>query len=302
MQLTNEKLVELIQQGILPKIHLETLYFQNESFINIAICKAFGSNNRQFEDLKQESYITLCECVEKFDGSQGIKFISYFGEALKNMFPRYSYKTAAVKVSANTLSLIAQYEKATAQGLTDNQIAVFLNVPASKIEQIKRAKVQKSVVSLDMPLSDETDSNTLGDTIAAGDSFEDDVIKQVDNERIWDICRRHLQHLQTLPSGYEIIWLYYKKNLSTAEIGQKLNLTVQQVDRKRKIALSYLRRFRDIQAYDDCIYRHTTLAEYKRTFTSSTEAAALFRVSMTEHGGGALLDDLRQQVSHTGGC
>ena len=217
------------------------------------------------------------------------------------MFPRYSYKTAAVKVSANMLSLIAQYDRATAQGLTDGQIAVFLNVPINKIEQIKRAKIQKSVVSLEMPLSDETDSDTLGDTIAAGDSFEDDVIKQVDNERIWDICRRHLQHLQTLPSGYEIIWLYYKKNLSTAEIGQKLNLTVQQVDRKRKIALSYLRRFRDIQAYDDCIYRHTTLAEYKRTFTSSTEAAALFRVSMTEHGGSTLLDDLRQQVTQTGG-
>ena len=237
MDLSNEKLVSLIQGGIFPKEHLETLFLQNEAFTNTIITKCGGKLH--FEDLKQESYITLCECAAKFDSKKKCKFITYYGQALKIMLHEYSARSAAVHIPVNDYTKVKDTIK---------------------------------TISLDTPIKADPDL-TIGDLIPdkAG-SFEDKIINEIDGGRLWQACRRRLNKKQ-----FSIIWLHYVRLKSLKDIAGLFNVSQGCIYDWHKKILRRLKRSPEIQAYNNCFYRHITLANFKTTHTSVVEWAALKR-------------------------
>lgn len=249
MNLSNEKLVSLIQGGIFPKEHLETLFLQNEAFTNTIITK-YGSK-AHFEDMKQESYIVLCECAAGFDGSKGYKFVTYYGQALKIKLHEYGVQAAAV------------------------------HIPVNEYAQVKD-KIK--IVSLDAPLSTETET-TIGDLIpdTAG-SFEDKTIKEIDGGRLWRACRRRLNKKQ-----FSIIWLHYVRQKSLKDIAGLFNVSQGCIYDWHKKILRRLSRYPEIQAYNTCVYRHITLNTFKVTHTSAVEWAVIRREQITRGAAGLML-------------
>ena len=284
MEIDNEKLVDMIRQGgMFRQMHIERLYNQNKGLVIKVIKQCGGADN--LEDLLQESYITLCDCVQQYDPQQGFMFITYYLHAVKNMCGRYGYKTQNVKLSYWMISKIHNYNKAVNMGLTDEQIMLQLNITAAQLDEIRVAKYIKSTVSIDSPIKNsEDDDLIIADTIPdSSAAFEDDVIAKVDGIRLWRICKRHLSKRE-----YKIIYLHYKQDIPYTKIAKNLNISFSAVSSISQNALYKLKKRKEIQAYSDCVYRHTTLNEFKHTHTSSVERAVIYRSQF----GGGLIDDI----------
>ncbi len=81
----NERLYELAKQG--DNQALEQLYKNNLGIIK-KYCKSFAKNPFEFEELQQEAYFVLINCIKNFNPELGFKFISYFAYSLKYRFIR----------------------------------------------------------------------------------------------------------------------------------------------------------------------------------------------------------------------
>ena len=246
MELSNEKLVELIQGGVFPKEHLEQLYFKNESLINILLTK-YGKKG-YFDDLKQESYLTLCESVKHFDPSRGFKFSTFFVKMMRQMLRRYGVECCPVYI------------------------------PEGAYMQVKDSI---KVISLDTPIkADEGEGVTVGDTIPDDTAeFESGIIDEIDGALFWRGCRRRLDK-----AAYYILVQHYKQHKAFTDISAVMKYKYGKVIKIHRKALRRLRRFPEVQEYNCCIYRHTTLNRFKRTHTSEVEAAVMKRVELVGIG------------------
>lgn len=288
MDLSNEKLVEMIQSGIFPREHLEQLYIQNEPLI----IKLIPSYLPNIDDLKQESYIVLCECAKKYDFKQGIKFNTYLGQAIMNMLSRYGYNNAPVKMSAQMLSLAHKYSKLIGQGLDDDIISIKLGVNKKQLEDIKKAYISKDLISLDTPIKNAApdDNLTIADTIADDSAaFEDDIIERLDNSALWGVCKRRLSDI-----GYKVIYLHYKKGMPCTAIAKYLKMGYSTVIDIRRKSLRKLKGLEEVQAYNNYFYRHISLSQFRTTQTSTVENAVLKRLDILDKFGEKLLNELAQ--------
>ena len=83
--MTNEELVMEIQQG--NKDKLNDLWLQVSDFIR-SCAREFNAGDFE-EDLVQESYFGLLEAAQRFDNSQGCKFLTFAGYYIKNSMRRF---------------------------------------------------------------------------------------------------------------------------------------------------------------------------------------------------------------------
>lgn len=93
----NEILYELAKHG--DNESLEQLYRNNLGIVK-KYCRSFAKNPLEFEDLQQEAYFILINCVKNFNPELGFKFISYFAYSLKYMFIRIIKKIRSKELLA----------------------------------------------------------------------------------------------------------------------------------------------------------------------------------------------------------
>lgn len=85
--MTNEELVEQIQNGVNVQENMGILYEQNIGFIT-NIVHTFSAYAEE-EDLMQEAYIGLHKAVEGFDASKGFLFLTYAPHQIRHQCRRY---------------------------------------------------------------------------------------------------------------------------------------------------------------------------------------------------------------------
>ena len=103
-ELTNEQLCRLAKNG--DNRAVEILVNNNIGFIK-TIAKEVSSQYRdsvEFDDLVQEGQIAVWKCIDKFDESLGITFLTYVRQAIKNSMIDFIRKSIALSV-AETVSL-----------------------------------------------------------------------------------------------------------------------------------------------------------------------------------------------------
>lgn len=280
MGLSNEKLVELIQSNVFTVEHLQALYNQNKSLMIAIIQRTLkgGASIELMDELLQECYIILCDCVKKYDLKQSVKFSSFFSTAIKWGIYKYTALNGLkIKVPGYMISKVHKYKKLCVAGETERNIIKILDINAAELDTIKQV-ANSSVISLDTPLNaDEGKNIAFGDTLVDESSaFEDNVINRVDDKILYNLCKSILK-----PDEFKVIKLRYWGNIPYKDIAK---VTVKKYSQLRTIeyrALQKLRRSQRIRDYyEPYLYRHTGLNKFNRTHTSSVEEYVLRKLDI----------------------
>ena len=106
--MSNEEIVQEIQNGINVTENMELLYRQNMPLIRRFI-KPY-SHYENMEDLEQESYFGLFEATKNYDPNKEVKFITYARFWIVQAVSRYiQCNTPAVRIPSGLNGKIKRY-------------------------------------------------------------------------------------------------------------------------------------------------------------------------------------------------
>lgn len=285
--MTNEQLVARIRAGEDEAENMLALWQQNKRFIYKMAMKY--QSYAEIEDLNQEGYFGLCEAVNHYEPEQGVPFISYAAFWIKQSMQRYISNCCSVlRIPESAKNEVQQYKKIVneyhkwyGKEPTDLEMRSFLGVSREKLETIKKNALTVNLRSLDECIGGEDEEFTLSDTVASDQNIEDDVIKKLDTaamkEALWSA-------VDTLPENYpEVLHYRYQDRMTLKEIGENLGVATERARQIEKSALRKLRipsRNESFKGYYEqylapASTRHISIAEFERTWMSSTELEAL---------------------------
>jgi len=246
--LTNEELVEQIQQGINQIDNMELLYQQNRGFIfNIA---NRYSHMCDVEDLMQEGYFGLYEAVQRYEITAGIQFMSYASFWIRQAITRYlennGYTVRIPSYLYNKImrynQLISAYEMQLGRKPTDEETRWYLRVNEQALEDIKKAYHEFCRMgSLDEIIPGTDDDMQLSDVIAdpnidLENQVVDGIIEESKKTELWQIVKENVT-----PEQNEVITARYRKGMSLEATGQSIGKTREVARKLEAKALKKLR-------------------------------------------------------------
>lgn len=284
MELSNEEIVDLIRNGedVNKKEMYAQLYRQNYPVI-CKICRNFSRGNEQdFEDYLQESYFGLLIAVERYDASQGSKFMSFAEVCIRSTLSRYANSNQTVSLPANVLSTIGRYNRACqsfymmhGRDPKDTEVMELLGINGATLDRIKRYIDAVAASSLDSGIAEgltlidaiEDPTDQIGDV---NDHFDFEIFKA----DLWDAVDR-LDGKKP-----QILRKRFQEGKTYGQIGEELEITAERVRQLQNKALSRLSRSSKLKIYrDDYILSHayhgSGAKSFHHTGTSSTERVAL---------------------------
>lgn len=165
-----------IMQG--DKQALDRLVCANLRFV-VSVAKQYQRSGMSLNDAIQDGNMGLMRAAADFDATRGFKFISYaVWWVRQSILQGLSESSRLVRLPQNQVSLlgrinnaISQFEQLNGRYPDDEEIAQIIDFPAGKIREVRRASVHPE--SMDAPLDDEADSQTLHGILASGEDATD---------------------------------------------------------------------------------------------------------------------------------
>ena len=237
-----ETLLWEIRDGERAQEHL----IKANSRLVVSVAKKYVGRGVPFLDLIQEGNIGLIRAVNKFDYRRGYKFSTYATWWIRQAVTRaIADQGRTIRVPVHMYEQINRLTRASRQLVqelgrdpTTEEIAVALDVPAKKVEQIIR--VSQRPLSLEMPVGEEEDSY-LGDFIededaqSPTDAASQQLLREVIDEIFASLTPREVRILQLrfgLVDGY---------SYTLEEVGRKFGVTRERIRQIEAQALGRLR-------------------------------------------------------------
>lgn len=138
-----------------------------------------------------EAYFGLVKAVENYDSSQGILFMSYAPNWIRESVKRYLDNCGrTIRVPVHTQQKIYQYNQVSAYYLQNfnrypevEEYARMMYTSVIEIEQLQKFMYQDQVKSIDETIPGADDDKTnLSDTIESDLDIESDVVERVSQE------------------------------------------------------------------------------------------------------------------------
>lgn len=284
--MTNEQLVTLIKNGIDVSDNMLKLWQQNQGFIwKIAnIYKGY----EDIEDLKQQGYIGLCDAVQGYHPEENVPFINYAALWIRRSMKRYIENNGKIvrvpthewEKQAIYKKILREFELMTGINPSDAEICRYMGISYNELEGIKQAAQMSNIGSLDIHIGDEGDS-TIGDFVHGNDDVESSVLDEIEKEELKEML---WSMVDELPGNQpQVLRSLFQEGKTLKVTGEKIGVTPERIRVIRQNALKELNkpsRKRMLIAYlpeaMECIaYHHNGVDEFNRTWTSSTELAAL---------------------------
>lgn len=241
--MTNEELVEQIQNGVNVKENMGLLYEQNIGFIT-KIVHPFSAYAEE-EDLMQEAYIGLHKAVEEFDASKGFLFLTYAPFRIKQQCRRYLDNYARTnRIPVHMLEKMREYKKLLAEhhgNLTEEIVMDEMGLTKEQYDFIMQVIHQESVVSIDTQIR-EDDNLTIGDCLADSVDIEGDAIEADCKNRIWEIVDDVLNDKQK-----DVITSYFMNQQTYSAIGETMGCSRERIRQIKEKALSILKEINELQ-------------------------------------------------------
>lgn len=282
---SNEKLVELIRAGADPACHMLQLWQQNRGLIGKIAARYQGCED--MEDLKQQGYIGLCDAVKGYCPKEGIPFANYAAYWIRQSMIRYIENSGAVRIPSYKQQeqrkykrFVHDFEMQTGRAPADREICYYMGINDSDLQEIRRSVRTKQTESLDRYIG-EDGGMTVSDLVPDDTDIEDFVLSEIENEELEKIL---WPMVDELPEEHgQVIRLLYREEKTLRSAGKLLDIPTGRVRRIREKALKELKYSEKGQmlrtflpeALGSMTYRHNGIEEFNRTWTSSTELAAL---------------------------
>lgn len=292
MPMSNEELVEQIQEGIDVSGNINTLYLNNKNFI-AAIAKRY-TGLAELDDLMQEGYIGLHNAIYKYEPGQGILFLSYAGHWVKQQIIRYMEESDLIRRPSHQYQRIQRLNKLQNAFMntygrtpTDYEIEVYLKLSTAQVRKLKQDSHSYRLASLDSPVKGDDGENLLiGDCVAAAETTEQSVIEPME---IKELKRDLWSAVDTLEEEQSnVLHNRFEGNMTLDQIGQIMGVTKNQVRAHELQALRRLRAKKEIKQIgrdygfiNSTAYKYS-LERFKTTWTSSTEFVALKNLESME--------------------
>ncbi len=287
--MTNEQLVELIQQGQDTSANMLMLWQQNQGLITKIALKYSGYED--IDDLKQQGYIGLCEAVKAYRQEEGVLFASYAVFWLKHSMRRYIEECGSVvRIPTNTRGLMIKYKQLITAMMvnygrkpTQNEIMLYLGVDEERMRQLSRGLMIEQMKSINVPVGDD-EGCMLYELIQSNTDLEGEVLDNIQLEQLKELLWGLVSRLPNKEP--DIIMQIYQNGRTRKEAG---SLTDTDVQRVRCLEIDALKRLRCCKGssrlktflpeYDGIIaskaMQGTGAKSFKYTWTSATERVAI---------------------------
>lgn len=243
--MTNEELVEQIQNGVNVQENMGILYEQNIGFIT-NIVHPFSAYAEE-EDLMQEAYIGLHKAVEGFDASKGFLFLTYAPHQIRHQCRRYIEDYSRTnRIPVHMLQKISVYKKLLAEhhgNVSEEIVRDEIGLTKKQYDFMMQVIHQESVVSIDTQIQTDADDNlTIGDCLADSIDIEGDAVENDCKNRIWGIVDDVLNDKQK-----DVITSYFMNQQTYSAIGETMGCSRERIRQIKEKALSILKEIRELQ-------------------------------------------------------
>lgn len=220
----------------------EKILMEHNLKLVIFIAKKYAKKGLDFLELIQEGNLGLAKAIEKYDISKGFRFSTYACWWIRSYISRALIeKSTMIRFGSTVYYQYLKYQKICLLGgenITPSEIAQKMGCSLEKV--IRLQQLHWEVLSLNMKLADDKESE-LGDYVACGNAeFEDDVIGATLSEHMLSLiesCNLSLRER-------EVLELYFglkgKPCHTFEEIGGMYQVSRQRVQQIEKRALEKL--------------------------------------------------------------
>ena len=223
----------------------EKMVNSNLRFV-VSVAKQYQHHGVGLTDLINEGNIGLLKAVERYDVTRGFKFISYAVWWIRQSIMQcIGENSRMIRLPQNANGMLSKLYQASAQfeqehhrRPTVEELSELTKIEEAKIEEVLKGDLNS--ISIDTPMADDDDSNTLLDVLSSDDSPTD---RGVDKESL----TYDLEVVMAKVLNYremQILKAYYgidgpAKGLD--EIGTEMALTHERVRQIREKGIAKLR-------------------------------------------------------------
>lgn len=196
-----------------------------------------------YDDLLQVGSIGLIGAIERFDLSKGHGFSSFAIPYIRGEIQHYLRdKGVMVRIPRRWLALKQQsviisrhWREQHNRHPTDAEIAAALKISTTEWQEIKLAWANRIPLSLDVPLQDEDDATSLGETVS-DPQYRSFQLSQEDQMRLQQAL------LQLEKRTHEVLKFVFFYDLTQKEVAELLNISVVTVSRRLKKGIDLLKK------------------------------------------------------------
>tara|TARA_B110000503_G_scaffold142743_1_gene240698 strand:- start:1513 stop:2376 length:864 start_codon:yes stop_codon:yes gene_type:complete len=226
---------------------LNRLVRANLRFV-ISVAKQYQNTGLTLEDLINEGNLGLIEAAKRYDHTKGFKFISYAVWWIRqSILKAAADNSRTIRLPHNRLGEIQKISKASNEfeqknerTPTADELSDLTEMDVAKVEM--SLKMSKKQVSIDAPMSNDDDNNSLVSVLQNSDT--PDPAANLLQESLSIDLERTLAYLKGMEA--EVIRLFYglggASEMTLEEIGNTFGLTRERIRQIKERGLRRLRR------------------------------------------------------------